>query len=64
MEEIIDTSLLGDGSEEEIERLTALYKAALNDEPVECHEFGSYFDKVLNVFASHGVTLVPDNEEV
>lgn len=65
-EDIIEhyPSLFGDGSEGEIERLTALYKAALVGEHVECDEYPPYFDYIMDVFARRGSELVPDNEEV
>ncbi|MEO7717257.1 MAG: barstar family protein [Capsulimonas sp.] len=61
--ELMDWGYFDDDSEAEVQRRTAIYKAALANEAFDCEEFHSYFDVILEVFAHGGIKLVLENEE-
>jgi hypothetical protein len=60
LEQIIDWGLLGDGSDADIARWTAIYEAALEAEPFECDGFSSYFDAILTVLEARGARMIPE----
>ncbi len=59
LEQIIDWGLLGDGSDADVRRWTAIYEAALAGEPYECDGFISYFDAILAVLEARGARMIP-----
>ena len=59
-EQMIDWGLLGDGSEADIARWTAIYEAALTGEPFDCNGFRSCFDALLEVFHKGGTVLISE----
>lgn len=58
-EQLTDWGLLGDGSPADIDRWTAIYKAALAGKPFDSTGFGSYFDAILETLESGKSVLIP-----
>lgn len=57
---LIDAGYLGDGSENDIARWTAIYRAALTSGTLDYGEYNSYFDALLEVLKRSGAELLPD----